>query len=75
MSSAHMFVIALVAIVLLAGIVKEYLRHHRRDEDPNRDEEREATVARLEELEERVRVLERIVTDPREGLRREINRL
>ncbi|NBC22697.1 MAG: hypothetical protein GVY21_04385 [Gammaproteobacteria bacterium] len=75
MSSAHVFVIVLVAIVLLAGIAKEYLRHHRREEDPKGDEELEATVARLEELEERVRVLERIVTDPQEGLRREINRL
>ncbi|HKL62391.1 MAG TPA: hypothetical protein VJ883_03425 [Woeseiaceae bacterium] len=75
MSSAHVFVIVLVAIVLLAGIAKEYFRHHRRDDDPKRNEEWDATVARLEELEERVRVLERIVTDPQEGLRREINRL
>ncbi|WP_405235797.1 hypothetical protein [Lentisalinibacter orientalis] len=75
MSSAHIFVIVLVAIVLLAGIAKEYLRHHRREEDPKQDEEWEATLARLRELEERVRVLERIVTDPQEGLRREINRL
>lgn len=75
MSSAHVFVIVLVAIVLLAGIAKEYFRHHRQEEDPKRDEEWEATLARLGELEERVRVLERIVTDPQEGLRREINRL
>lgn len=75
MSSAHIFVIALVAIVLLAGIAKEYLRHHRRESEPKRDDEWEATLARLRELEERVRVLERIVTDPQEGLRREINRL
>lgn len=75
MSSAHVFVIVLVAIVLLAGIAKEYLRHHRSDGETKQDEEWEATLARLEELEERVRVLERIVTDPQEGLRREINRL
>lgn len=75
MSSAHIFVIVLVAIVLLAGIAKEYLRHHRSEAETRQDGEWEATLARLEELEERVRVLERIVTDPGDGLRREINRL
>lgn len=68
------FVITIVAIALFAGIIKEYLRNKQKDE-PARDEEWEATVARLEELEERVRVLERIVTDPRDHLKREINRL
>ena len=68
------FVIAIVAIALFASIVKEYLRGKRREE-PKRDEEWEATLGRLEELEERVRVLERIVTDPRERLKREIGGL
>jgi len=75
MSSAHLFVIVLVAIVLLAGLAKEYLRRRPDEADAKRGEEWDATLARLEELEERVRVLERIVTDPQEGLRREINRL
>lgn len=68
------FVISIIAIVVFAGIVKEYLRN-RRAEEPERDEEWEAALTRIEELEERVRVLERIVTDPQDGLRREINRL
>ena len=69
------FVITIVAIVLFAGILKEYMRNRREEEDPKRDEEWRSTLARLEELEERVRVLERIVTDPRDHLKREINRL
>ncbi len=69
------FVITIVAIVLFAGILKEYMRNRRDEEDPKRDEEWHSTLARLEELEERVRVLERIVTDPRDHLKREINRL
>ncbi|MEJ2602124.1 MAG: hypothetical protein P8172_02320 [Gammaproteobacteria bacterium] len=69
------FVITIVAIVLFAGILKEYMRNRREEEDPKTDEEWQATLARLEELEERVRVLERIVTDPRDHLKQEINRL
>ncbi len=68
------FVITIVAIALFAGIVKEYLRG-KREEAPQRDEEWAQTLARIEELEERIRVLERIVTDPKDTLKREINSL
>ena len=68
------FVITIIAIVMITGIIKEYLRN-RREEEPARDEEWESMVSRLQELEERIRVLERIVTDPRDNLSREINRL
>lgn len=68
------FVITVIAIVMFAGILKEYLRN-RREAQPQRDEEWEGMVSRLQELEERVRVLERIVTDPRDSLKREIGGL
>ena len=40
-----------------------------------RDEDAEAMTQRIDELEERIRVLERIVTEDKHDLRREINKL
>ncbi len=39
------------------------------------DEDAEAMLARIDTLEDRIRVLERIVTEDKEDLRREIDRL
>ena len=70
-----MHVFTMVAIVVtvgcLTGIVTEYLKT-RREEARARGQDAEPQIAALEE---RVRVLEKIVTDERYELRRELKTL
>ena len=73
MNNVFTFVLALVAIVSCAKIIQGYLE--RRQEKNVPDEEVEATLARIDALEERIRVLERILTENRYDLRREIDSL
>ncbi len=70
MENGQIFVLALVMIVLAAGIFKRYLRLHELQprEDP-RDQ------ARIEALEQRVRTLERIVTEKAYDLKSEFDKL
>jgi len=67
------FVVCIVAIACTASVVREYLKsREKRDENgANADE----TLAQMEVLEERIRVLERIVTENKFDLRKEIDRL
>ncbi len=67
------YVVCIVAIVLAADTVQRYLKLRHRKEDKNAlaDE----TQAQLDALEERIRVLERIVTEHKFDLRDEINKL
>ncbi len=67
------YVVCIVAIVLAANTVQQYLKLRHRKEDRNvlADE----TQAQLDALEERIRVLERIVTEHKFDLRDEINKL
>ena len=67
------FVLCIVAMVCTAGIVKEYLKTRARKEE--RGVDANETLAEMEVLEERVRVLERIVTESKIDLRREIDKL
>ena len=69
------FVVCIVAIscatALLSQYMKERARHHRKVQDePSADVQQQ-----LDDLEERIRVLERIVTESRVDLREQINRL
>ncbi len=67
------YVVCIVAIVLGANTVQQYLKlRHRKEEKSAATEE---TQAQLDALEERIRVLERIVTEHKIDLREEINRL
>jgi cell division protein FtsB len=67
------YVLCIVAIVLAANTVQQYLKlRHRKEE---RDTVAEDTQAQLDALEERIRVLERIVTENKFDLREKINRL
>jgi hypothetical protein len=59
--------------VCTAGIVKEYLKTRAKKEE--RGVGADETLAEMEVLEERVRVLERIVTEKKFDLRREIDKL
>ncbi len=68
------FVIAIVSIALGYKIVESFInRKHRAP--PGIDEETQEKLAKLHELEERVRVLEKILTDSRYDLHREFEKL
>ena len=67
------YVVCIVAIVLAANTAQQYLKLRHRKENKNvlADE----TRAQLDALEERIKVLERIVTENKFDLRDEINKL
>ena len=73
MNNVFTFVLALVAIVMVARIIQSYLE--RRQEKGNEEGEIEETLAKIDALEERVRVLERIITENRYDLKRQIDSL
>jgi uncharacterized transporter YbjL len=67
------YVVCIVAIVMTADTIQKIYkaRHEKKQGDEKTDDE----LAKLDQLEERIRVLERIVTEDKHDLRREINRL
>ena len=65
-------VVWILGIACTAGVIDSYFKSRRRGDD---DLELESRVEELEELEERVRVLERVITDDRQSLEYEIRRL
>ena len=72
------FVITIVAISLMYSAFMALIRSRHRKSNSRDDEleaDRLADRERLEELEERVSVLERIVTDRKSALRREFSDL
>ena len=66
-------VVAIVAVVMIADTIQKVAKARAQKRSGN--EEIEGMAARIDELEERIRVLERIVTEDKHDLRREINRL
>ena len=73
MNSTLVFILILVTIVMSAEIVKMWLK---RDRDrPAADEELTETLAKIDLLEERIKVLERIITENRFDLKNEIDSL
>ena len=73
MNSTFLFVLCIITIVMLAGVIQTYLKH--RYQQPEVDTELEETLAKVDVLEERIRVLERIVTENRFDLKKEIDEL
>ena len=73
MNSTLVFVLLIVAMVMTANIVQTYLKQKK--VEPEHDEDLEDTVAKIEMLEERIKVLERIVTENRFDLKKEIDSL
>ncbi len=67
------YVFCIVAVVLVADTVQKYLKVKGKQKD--KDPELEASLAHIEKLEERIRVLERIVTENKFDLKNEIDRL
>ena len=72
-SSLAIFIVTVVAIGCATGLISDYLKTRRRELEHggNADE----NEARINELEDRIRVLERIVTERSHDLKREINEL
>lgn len=73
MNSSLVFVLLIVAMVMTTNIVQTYLKQ--RKIEPEANEDLGETVAKIELLEERIKVLERIVTENRFDLKKEIDSL
>ena len=73
MSSSYTFVLCIIAIVMGANIIRSYLKH--KSQRPEVDAELEETLAKIDDLEERIQVLERIITENRFDLKNEIDKL
>lgn len=73
MNSTFFFIVCIVAIVFTADTIQKYLKM--KNTRPETEPEVEEMLAEIERLEERIRVLERIVTEDRHDLRREIDSL
>jgi len=72
--STLFYVVCIVAIVFTADTIQKYMKMknaERKEQDP----ELEETLAHVEKLEERIRVLERIVTEHKYDLGKEIDNL
>lgn len=73
MNGSLIFVLMLVTIVMVAQIIKTWMMQ--RNNTPQGQDELEATLAKFEQLEERVKVLEKIITENRFDLKKEIDSL
>ena len=71
--STLFYVVCIVAIVFTADTIQKYLKvkGQKKEEDP----ELEESLAQIDRLEERIRVLERIVTENKFDLGEEIDKL
>lgn len=73
MNSTFVFVLSIIGIVMLANVANTYFKQ--RHKKPEVNEELEETLAKIDMLEERIRVLERIITENRFDLKQEIDSL
>lgn len=73
MNSTLFFVLCLVTIVMCANIVQTMIKQKK--QVPENNEELEETLAQIDLLEERIKVLERIITENRFDLKKEIDSL
>lgn len=73
MNNSLVFVLLVVAIVMTANVLRTYI--DRRQRQPETNEELEETLTKIELLEERIEVLERIITENRFDLKKEIDDL
>ena len=72
--STLFYVVCIVAIVFTADTIQKYMKM-KNEERKEQDPELEETLAHVEKLEERIRVLERIVTENKYDLGKEIDNL
>ena len=73
MSSGMTFAFLIISVVLLARVLQKWIevRHSK----PEIDDDVQDTLDRIDSLEERIRVLERIITENHYDLKREIDSL
>ena len=71
--SSYVFVVLIVLIGCATAVVSQYLKS--REKRREQGEDVSETLNQLEALEERIKVLERIVTESRVDLKREIDKL
>ena len=74
MNNTFTFVLSIIFIVLAFQLARTWLEGKKNKEEPI-DEELQDTLAKIDLLEERIRVLERIVTENRYDLKKEIDSL
>ncbi len=67
------YVVCIVAIVFTADTIQKYLKM--KNSEKSTDSDLQETLEHIEKLEERIRVLERIVTEDKIDLRKEIDEL
>lgn len=65
--------VIIVTVVMVASVAKAWIR--KEQEKPQDDAEIEDTLAKIDQLEERIKVLERIITENRFDLKNEIDSL
>jgi len=68
------YVVCIVAVVFAADSYQKYLKMQQ-EKKAEHDPELEESLAKIDRLEERIRVLERIVTENKRDIGREIDRL
>jgi Na+-transporting methylmalonyl-CoA/oxaloacetate decarboxylase gamma subunit len=73
MNNVFTFVVIIVIVVSLSELAKTYIKQ--RDKKPESNEDLDETIKKIEALEERIQVLERIVTEKRYDLKKEIDDL
>jgi hypothetical protein len=73
MNGSLVFVLCLVTIVMCTSLARTIIKQKKRV--PENNEELEETLAKMELLEERIQVLERIITENRFDLKSEIDSL
>ena len=67
------YVVCIVVVVLAADTYQKYLKTQQKKNE--HDPELEESLAKIDRLEERIRVLERIVTENKRDIGREIDEL
>lgn len=72
--STLFYVVCIVAIVFTADTIQKYMKM-KNEKSAAADPELEETLAQIERLEERIQVLERIITESKDDLGREIDNL
>lgn len=73
MNNVFTFVLLLVSVTLCARLLKTYLEQ--RNKQPDNDKELAETLQKISDLEERIEVLERIITEKPYDLKKEIESL
>ncbi len=75
MSGSYIFILSIIALSFGYGLIKSWM--DKQPDPKSRDDATDADdmIAKIELLEERIRVLERIVTEHNIDLRQEIDRL